>query len=63
MLRRIGIAVVIGVAVFLGCILLGGLFVTLKADFAITVGNFLKSYAGVIGLLAALYAYFTGRVS
>lgn len=62
MLSRIGIAVVVGVAVFLGCILLGILLVALKADFAVTVGNFLKSYASVIGLLAALYRFFTGKV-
>lgn len=60
MIKQIGLAIVVGVIVFLGCVLLGGLLVALKVDFAVTVGNFLKSYAGVIGLLAALYHYFTG---
>lgn len=60
MVSRIVLAIVIGVAVFLGCILLGVLLVALKVDFAVTVGNFLKQYAGVIGLLAALFHFFTG---
>jgi hypothetical protein len=60
MLGKIALAVVVGVIVFLACILLGGLLVTLKVDFAVTIGNFLKQYAGVIGLLAAIWHYFAG---
>ena len=60
MIKRIGLAVVVGVAVFLGCLLLGALLVALKVDFAVTIGTFLKQYSGVIGLLAALWHFFTG---
>lgn len=59
MLSRIGSAVVVGVAVFLGCVLLGLLLGALRVDFALTVSNFLKQYASVIGLLAALWHFFT----
>ena len=60
MINRIILAVVVGVAVTLACVLVGGLLATLKVDFAVTVGAFLKGYAGVIGLLAALWYYFAG---
>lgn len=63
MLGRIAIAVVIGVVVFLACVLLGALLVSISVGFAVTVGNFLKQYAGLIGLLAALYNFFAGTPS
>lgn len=63
MISRVVLAVVVGVVVFLVCILVGGLLATLKVDFAVTVGNFLKNYAGVIGLLAALWHFFAGGFS
>lgn len=60
MLSRIGMAIVVGVGVFLGCLLLGVLLAALKVDFAVTVGNFLTKYASVVGLLAALWHFFSG---
>lgn len=60
MLAKIGMSIVVGVAVFLGCMLLGLLLVSLRVDFAVAVGGFLRQYASVIGLLAALWAFFTG---
>lgn len=60
MIQRIVLAVIVGVVVFLGCVLLGGLLITLKVDFAVTVGTWLKNYAGVLGLLAALWHFFVG---
>lgn len=60
MIQRIVLAIVVGVVVFLGCVLLGGLLATLKVDFAVTVGTFLKTYASLIGLLAALWHFFAG---
>lgn len=58
MLSRIVLAVVVGVVVFLGCVLVGNLLVDLTASFAVTIGNFLSRYAGVFGLLAALWYFF-----
>lgn len=60
MLRRIVLAVVVGVVVFLGCILLGLLLNALTVSFAVTIGAFLTQWAGVIGLLAAIWHFFSG---
>ena len=54
------LAVVVGVVVTLACILLGAILVTLKVDLAVTVGEFLKVYGGVFGVLAALWHFFSG---
>jgi hypothetical protein len=60
MLSRIVTSLVIGVLVFLGCTLVGGLLVTTAVSFVVTVGEFLKNFASLLGLLAALWAYFSG---
>lgn len=60
MVQRIVLAVVVGVVVALACLLVGGLLATLKIDFAVSIGAFLKNYAGVLGLLAALWHFFAG---
>lgn len=61
MLSRLILAVVVGVVVTLVCILVGSLLVTLKVDLAVTVGDFLHNYGGVIGVLAALWYFFSGQ--
>lgn len=60
MLSKLIQAVVIAVIVTLACILLGLILVALKVDVAVTVGNFLKTYATVFGVLAGLWSFFTG---
>ncbi len=60
MLSKLVIACVVGIVVFLACILVGGLLVTTTVPFVVTVGTFLKTYAGLLGLLAALFHYFAG---
>lgn len=60
MIGRLVLAVVVAVVVTLGCYLLGAILVALKVDIAITIGNFLKSYGGVIGVLTGLWHFFTG---
>jgi len=60
MLGRLVLAVVVGVVVTLACILVGLILVTLKVALAVTVGNFLSSYSGVFGVLAALWYFFSG---
>lgn len=59
MLRKLILAVVVAVIVTLGCYLLGAILITLKVDIAITIGNFLKSYGGVLGVVAGLWHFFT----
>lgn len=60
MLNRIVLAVVVGVVVTLACLLVGALLIAIKVELAVTVGVFLKSYAGAIGLLAGLWHFFAG---
>jgi hypothetical protein len=47
------------VVVYLLCILVGALLGDLKVSFAVTVGGWLVAYAGVLGLLAALWYFFS----
>jgi uncharacterized membrane protein len=59
MLNRLVQSVVVAVVVTLVCILLGAILIALKVDIAVTVGDFLKSYAGVIGVLSGLWFFAT----
>lgn len=61
LLAKLVIAVVIGVIVTLACLLLGAILIGLNVALAIVVGGFLESYAGVLGVLAALWSFFTGK--
>lgn len=60
MIGRLVVAVVIGVAIFLICLLLGMVFVSLDVPVLKTIGKFLEEWAAVIGVLAAVLAFFTG---
>ena len=55
MLVRIVLGVVVGVFVWLICLLVGGLLGDLEASFAVTVGDWLHRYASIFGLLAAIW--------
>lgn len=59
-MNRIGLAIVIGVATFLICLLLGMIFVALGVPVLTSVGKFLQQWAVVIGVLGGLLSYFTG---
>jgi hypothetical protein len=60
MIARLVLSVVVGVVVYLACILFGPLLADLKVSFAVTIGGWLVSYAAVLGLLAALWYFFSG---
>lgn len=60
MLARLVMAVVVAVIVTLACALLGAILITLRVEIAITIGNWLKQYGGVLGVLAGLWHYFAG---
>lgn len=60
MLARIGMSVVVAVAVTLACLLLGAILVALQVAIAVTVGAFMTQYAAVIGVLAGLAWFFSG---
>ena len=59
LITRLVLAVIIAVIVTLLCILLGGILTTLKVDIAVTIGDFLKNYGAVLGVLAGLWYFFT----
>lgn len=59
LIGRIVLAVVIAVIVTLACFLLGGILVTLKVEIAATVGDFLKAWGAVLGVVAGLWYFFT----
>ncbi len=61
MLSRLILAVVVAVIVTLACFLLGAILITLKVDIAITIGNWLKTYGSVLGILAGLWYFFTNQ--
>ena len=63
MLRKLIVSVCVAVIVTLACALLGAILITLKVEVAVTVGVWLKSYAGVLGVLAGLFNFATGRIS
>jgi hypothetical protein len=60
MIARIVQAVIVAVVVTLGCLLLGVILDALTVQIAVTIGNFLHSYASVIGILAGLWYFFAG---
>ncbi len=61
MIRRVVLAVVVGVAVTLACYLLGALLTALHVELATVVGGFLTRWGGVLGFLAALWWFFMGH--
>lgn len=62
MISRGILAVVVGVAVTLIALLVGSLLQALHLDLAVVVGGFLVTWAAVIGILAALWYFFNGRI-
>lgn len=60
MIGRLVLAVVVGVVVYLLCLLFGPLVADLKASFAVTIGHWMVAYAAILGLLAALWYFFAG---
>jgi uncharacterized membrane protein len=60
MIRQLVLAIVVAVAVTLGCYLAGLVLVALKVDVAVTVGTFLQHYGSVVGVLAGIWYFFAG---
>jgi hypothetical protein len=61
MIRKLVLALVVAVVVTLGCILLGSILISLKVEIATTIGDFLKNYGAVLGVLAGLWYFFAGK--
>lgn len=60
MIRKLVLAAVVAVVVTLGCILVGGILATVNVAIAVTIGSFLKEWAGALGILAGLWFFFNG---
>jgi hypothetical protein len=60
MLSKLALSVVVAIVVTLACILLGAILIALKIDIAVTIGDFLKNYGAVLGVLAGIWYFFTG---
>lgn len=60
MLAKLILAVVVAVIVTLACYLLGAILVALTVQIAVTIGNWLKQYGAVLGILAGLWHFFSG---
>jgi hypothetical protein len=58
MIRKLILAVVIAVLVTLGCILLGAILAGLNVLIATIIGDFLKTYGAILGVLAGFWFYF-----
>jgi uncharacterized Tic20 family protein len=56
LITAIVVAVIVAIVVFL----IGALLVLINIDVIDSIGVFLQSYAGLIGLLAGLYHFFLG---
>lgn len=63
MLSRLVLAVVVAVVVTLACALLGAILSSLDVTIAVTIGGWLKQYDAVLGILAGLYWFFSGRTT
>lgn len=60
MLSRIVLAVLTGVLTTLACVFVGGLLVTMEVSWVVATGSFLREFAGLLGLVAALWYFFAG---
>lgn len=60
LLRKLVLAVVVGVVVTLACVLIGIVLAALRVSVAVSVGDFLQSYASVLGVLAAIWWFIRG---
>lgn len=65
MVSRIVLAIVVGVVVALGILLLGLVLVAMGASVPVlvTIGGFAEKFCWVFGLLAGLWFFFSGRTS
>lgn len=59
MFGKLILSVCVGVVVILGCILVGDLLAATNVSLAVTVGNFLKTYDTAIGIISAVWYFFT----
>jgi hypothetical protein len=62
MLSRIVLAIVTGIVTSLVFMLVGSLLVAMQIGWVVATGAFFREFAGLLGLLAALWYFFSGYV-
>jgi hypothetical protein len=60
MLSRIVLAIITGIVTTIVLMFIGTLLVTMDINWVVATGAFLKEFAGLLGLLAALWYFFAG---
>lgn len=59
MLGRLVKAVVVAVVVTIASLLLGAILKSLTVQIAITIGDWLRTYSSILGILSGLWYFFT----
>lgn len=62
-LTRIVLSIVAGVVVWLVCLLIGIVLISLSVSWAVAIGGFIHGAAPIIGLLAGTVYYLKGSVN
>ncbi len=57
---RLLIAIGVGILVILICYFVGGLLVTTKLSPVVFIGDFLKTWAVLLGIVAGIFAFASG---
>ncbi len=60
LIPKLFLAVVVAVVVTLVCYLGGAILASLGVPIAVTIGNWLKSYGSILGVLAGIWYFFSG---
>ena len=63
MIGRLVLAVVVAIVVGLLCLLFGAIFDALGVPIAVTIGAFLIKWGWILGVLAGIWFFFSGRTS
>lgn len=61
MLTKIILSIVVAIVVALVCVLIGGILAALNVDVIKQIGDFLQDYSTLIGILAGIWYFFSGR--
>lgn len=61
MLRRALIAIIVGIAAALVCLLVGVILTAIDVDAVKQIGNFLQKFSVVVGILVGFWNFLTGE--
>lgn len=61
MVTRILLSIIVAIAVAIVCALIGGIMTSFNVNVVEQIGNFLQDYSTLIGILAGLWYFVSGR--